>query len=63
MSQNNETPSTRFEVNDFPGLMLLEDPIDLPPGAAQDQVNLQSSQQGQAQVRLGMLPVSFDFQG
>ena len=57
----NEVPSTSIEANDFPGIMLLEDPIDLDPGQAQDQLNLKSDQKGQAQVRGGMLSVSFDF--
>ncbi len=50
------------DIKDFSGLYLLEDPIDLPPGAAQDQVNAKSDQQGQLTVRGGYLPVSFDYQ-
>jgi len=46
--------------NDFGGLYLLSDPMDLPPGAAQDQVNIKSDEPGQMEVRGGMLPVSFD---
>ncbi len=59
----NETPQTAVEVNDFPGIFLLEDPIDLPPGAAQDQLNIKSDQAGTMQVRGGGLPVIFDYQG
>lgn len=55
-----ERAQKRDRSDDFPGIVLLEDPIDIPPGAAQDQLNLQSSEPGQASVRLGMLPVSFD---
>jgi hypothetical protein len=57
----NEVPTTSIEANDFPGLMLLEDPIDLEPGQAQDQLNMKSDTKGQLASRNGMLPVSFDF--
>lgn len=57
-----EQPRNSTEDRDFPGIMLLADPIDLPPGAGQDQLNLKSSEPGQASVRLGMLPVAFDAQ-
>jgi hypothetical protein len=59
----NETPQTKIEFNDFPGLFLLEDPIDLQPGAGQDQLNIKSDMEGSLTVRGGMLPVSFDYQG
>ncbi len=59
----NETPQTAIEFNDFPGIFLLEDPIDLDPGAGQDQLNVKSDLLGQLSVRNGMLPVVFDFQG
>lgn len=51
------------DFKDFAGLYLLEDPIDLPPGAAQDQLNAKSDQQGQLTVRSGYLKVLFDFEG
>lgn len=56
----NETPTAMLQVNDFPGLKLLEDPIDLPNGMSQDQLNAKSDIEGQLSVRNGMLPVSFD---
>ena len=57
----NETPTAVKPLNDFPGIKLLDDPLDLTPGMAQDQLNIQSSVQGQLNVRLGSLPVSFDY--
>lgn len=61
--QGNESPDGSVEMNDFPGIFLLTDPIDLPPGGGQDQLNLKSDQGGTLQVRNGMLVVSFDYQG
>ena len=58
-----EQARTKEREYDFPGIFLLTDPIDLPPGGAQDQLNLKSDEPGQANVRLGMLPVSFDSPG
>lgn len=56
----NETPTAVREINDFPGLKLLEDPIDMPNGTSQDQLNAKSDVEGQLGIRNGMLPVSFD---
>ncbi len=56
-----EKPAARDEAKDFPGIFLLNDPTDLPPGGAQDQVNMKSDQQGAMTVRGGVLPVSFDY--
>lgn len=59
----NETPATSIDINDFAGIFLLEDPVDLPAGGAQDQLNIKSDLLGTMQVRGGMLAVSFDYQG
>lgn len=56
-----EQPKKKVEANDFPGVFLLEDPIDLPPGAAQDQLNIKSDSSGAMSVRGGVLVVSFDY--
>ena len=45
---------------DFPGLIDNMDPRDLPPGAAEDQVNLACVLVGELTVRLGYKEVSFD---
>ena len=58
--QHNEAPDAVREFKDFPGIKLLEDPIDLPPGMAQDQLNVKSDVEGQLSVRGGVLPISFD---
>lgn len=47
-------------ATDFPGMMSDVDPRDIPPGAAEEQVNLCSMVQGELRVRLGVLEVSFD---
>ena len=61
MKTKGEQPNKKVEANDFPGVFLLQDPVDLPPGAAQDQLNLKSDSQGAATVRGGCLPVSFEY--
>lgn len=45
---------------DFPGLIDNVDPRDLPPGAADVQINCCSILLGELQVRLGYAVVSFD---
>lgn len=44
----------------FPGLMEDVDPHDLPPGAAEIQVNLVCTRMGQMDVRAGLREVAFD---
>jgi hypothetical protein len=53
---------SRGEVvcRDFPGLIDNVDPRDLPPGAADVQVNVCCILLGELQVRLGYREVSFD---
>ena len=48
------------ELRDFPGLVTNLDPHDLPPGAAQVQINVVSIVSGELQVRLGIKEVTFE---
>ncbi len=57
----NETPESQVQFSDFPGLFLLSDPVDLPPGASQDQVNIKSDLAGSMQVRGGCQVIQFDY--
>ena len=45
---------------DFPGLMDNIDPRDIPPGAADDQVNICCIVMGELSVRLGYREVTYD---
>lgn len=47
-------------MSDFPGLINNIDGRDLPPGAAQVQVNLQSRMQGNLQSRRGLVTLAFE---
>jgi hypothetical protein len=47
-------------IRDFPGLATNIDPHDARPGAADEQVNVQSSQPGVLEVRPGYAVVQFD---
>lgn len=49
-----------IEIRDWPGLVTNADAHDLPPGAATEQVNLQSSQAGVLEARPGFLFVAFE---
>ena len=53
-------PQESVEMRDFPGLMDNIDPEDIPPAAAEDQVNCCSIISGELLVRLGFRQVSFD---
>ena len=55
-----EPPRPRIVISDFPGLTSNFDPRDLPPGAAQEQINATSETVGELRVRLGMRPVTFE---
>jgi hypothetical protein len=48
------------EAADFAGLVTNADPRDIPPGAAQEQVNICCISPGELQVRLGYREVVFD---
>jgi hypothetical protein len=47
-------------LSDFPGIFTDIDPRDLPPGAAEEQVNICSMVTGELRVRLGLQEVTFD---
>ena len=51
---------THVEITDFAGLVQNADPRDLPPGAAEEQVNACCIRFGELQVRRGMVQVLFD---
>ena len=47
-------------VADFPGILLSFDPVNLPDGAAIEQVNCTSVKYGELIVRGGIVQISFD---
>ena len=49
-----------LELTDFPGLMSSADADDIPPGAAETQVNMTCTRQGALTLRGGYRKVSFD---
>lgn len=55
-----EEPRGSAVLEDFPGMVEDIDPDDLPPGAAEIQINATCVRTGQLIVRLGILPVKFD---
>ena len=55
-----DRPQAREEARDFAGMISNVDPLDLPPGAATEQVNLQCVKLGQMETRAGYLVVRFD---
>lgn len=54
------TPDARVEIRDFGGWQPNTDPHDLPPGAAQAQVNATVVRLGELRPRLGTRVVLFD---
>lgn len=55
-----DKPKSIYDARDFGGVQLQADMNDLRPGVSQDQVNIQSDQEGAMHVRLGCRLVSFD---
>ena len=55
-----EKAKQMVEIRDFPGLILDMDPNDLPMGAAEQQVNVQSNTPGILVSRTGYLELSFE---
>jgi len=53
-------PKASVEAVDFPGMIDNLDRIDLPPGAADEQINATCVVVGELQVRLGYRPVVFE---
>lgn len=50
----------KVEIRDFPGIQSREDPDDVPPGAAVEQVNAQSHHPMELRVRPGVVELSFE---
>lgn len=55
-----EPEVSRVEFKDWPGLASNADPLDLKPGAAQEQDNCYSPRAGELRARTGLRPVTFD---
>ena len=55
-----EKPAARVAIRDWPGLVTTSDRKDIPPGAGQTQINLQSERPGEMRVRRGLKRVRFD---
>lgn len=53
-------PPQGVELSDFPGLIDNVDPRDIPPGAADDQVNACCIVVGELTIRAGYRQVAFD---
>jgi hypothetical protein len=47
-------------AQDFAGMVSNADPRDIPPGAAEEQINLSTHIQGEMRVRLGIQAVTFE---
>jgi len=47
-------------IEDFPGLLTNADPVDYPPGGAEEQVNACSHRVGELVVRRGLAEVTFE---
>lgn len=52
--------AARLTIRDFAGFVTASDPHDLPPGTAQEQVNVASVRPGELRVRGGYRVVRFD---
>lgn len=55
-----DRPTAQIVARDFPGMVIAVDPDDLPPGAAELQVNLQSDRAGELRTRPGFRKLAFD---
>jgi hypothetical protein len=55
-----KTVSTAVPIRDFPGLVSNADAHDIPPGAAQVQVNATGQRPGELAVRPGFRRLRFD---
>lgn len=56
------SPNTNkwLEIGDFPGLVTNADGGGVPPGAAEEQINLMSNRVGELTSRPGLLLVTFE---
>lgn len=55
-----QPPSTSVQIEDFPGLQSGRDPLDIPEGAGEEQVNATCVVMGELQVRRGYRQVTFE---
>jgi hypothetical protein len=55
-----DVPVDGVRIRAWPGLVTDADQHDLPPGAAQEQVNCQSKRPGELAVRKGLRLVTFE---
>lgn len=55
-----EKVKAKVEIREFPGLATTVDPDDMPPGAAEIQVNVGAGTYGSLECRSGYAQVSFD---
>lgn len=53
-------PRSEVTIKDFPGLITDADDLDVPPGAADEQVNITSLKVGELSVRAGLREVTFE---
>jgi hypothetical protein len=53
-------PQSGVQIDDFPGLFAGTDPLDLPAGGAEEQVNVTCLVLGELQVRAGYRVVTFE---
>lgn len=61
MPSNDQAERRAFaSLSDFTGMVTAADPHNLPPGAAQIQINLQSNVPGELAVRGGLRRVTFE---
>ncbi len=55
-----EPARTEVKIERFIGLATNLDPVDMPPGGAQVQVNVQGLRTGLLETRRGIRPITFD---
>lgn len=59
-SAPDKVPEASIEMVDFPGMIDNMDKLDIPPGAADEQVNACCINVGELTVRMGMRAVTFE---
>jgi hypothetical protein len=57
---SNKRERAQVRLDDFAGIVESADPLDVPPGSSQFQVNVASRRLGYMQTRRGYLPVAFE---
>lgn len=56
----NQYPKQWIDIGDFPGLVTNADGGGVPPGAAEEQINLMSNRVGELTSRPGLIQVTFE---